>query len=82
MAEKLTEYLDKHNKSLKNSFSKRIIDKLLETIPFLIEEEHFECAKRLLEIFWRPEHAVTGKKPVQTVGLDFRTVDRSWAGRF
>ena len=50
MAEKLIEYLDKHNKSLKNDFSKRIMDKLLETIPFLIEEEHFECAKRLLEI--------------------------------
>ena len=48
MAEKLIEYLDKHNKSLKNDFSKRIMDKLLETIPFLIEEEHFEQTKSIL----------------------------------
>ncbi len=42
MAEKLIEYLDKLNKSLKNFSSKDIINKLLETLPFLIEEEHFE----------------------------------------
>ena len=48
MAEKLIEYLDKHNKSLKNNFSKRIIEKLLETIPFLIDEEHFEMTKSIL----------------------------------
>ena len=49
MAEKLIEYLDKLNKSLKNVSSKDTINKLLETIPFLIEEEHFECTKRLLK---------------------------------
>lgn len=44
----MIEYLDKHNKSLKNNFSKQIIDKLLDTIPNLINEEHFEWTKKLL----------------------------------
>ena len=49
MAEKLIEHVDNYNKSLGDKFSRKIIDTLLETIPFLIEEEHFECAKGLLE---------------------------------
>lgn len=44
----MIEYLDKHNKSLKNNFSKQIIEKLLETIPNLINEEHFDWTKKLL----------------------------------
>ena len=48
LAEKLLNRTDDYNKSLENKYSEDIIKTLLETIPGLIEEEHYDFAKKLL----------------------------------
>ena len=49
LVEKLLAHADKFNKTLKNDYSPKIIERILSLLPKLIEDKHFEFAEKLLK---------------------------------